>query len=281
MLEVCTRRCEHGLTRDPLNMSDTYDLIHGRRPLLISLPHDGTEVPESIAGRLTPIAATLPDTDWHIGRLYAFAREMGASILRPRYSRYVVDLNRSADGTLLYPGQTETGLCPLITFDGLPVYRAGEEPTEEEIDARIESWWRPYHEALDGELNRLRHQHARVVLWEAHSIRGVLPQLFEGELPDFNVGTADGESCSRALEDSLRRVLGMQQQYSYVVNGRFKGGYITRHYGRPGAGIEAVQLELHQGIYLDTETHAFDESRARRAQSVIRELLDAALAHAE
>lgn len=261
-------------------MSDTYTLHHGRRPLLISLPHDGTDVPEEVAGRFSPIAATMPDNDWHVGQLYAFAREMGVSILKPRYSRYLIDLNRPVDGSLLYPGQTESALCPLYTFDGLPVYRAGLEPVREEIEGRIERYWRPYHEALDGELSRLRHQHARVVLWEAHSIRGVLPQLFEGELPDFNIGTVDGESCTRALEDSLRKVLGQQQQFSYVVNGRFKGGHITRHYGRPGAGIEAVQLELNQGTYLDEATFEFDEPRARRVQPVIRELLEAALAHA-
>jgi N-formylglutamate deformylase len=262
-------------------MSDIYTLTHGRLPLLVSLPHDGTEVPEDIAGRLTPIAATLPDTDWHIGRLYGFAREMGASILRPHFSRYVVDLNRPVDGTPLYPGQEETGICPVVSFDGLPIYQPGEEPADDEIAARVERYWRPYHEALHGELSRLRHQHARVVLWEAHSIRGELPRLFAGELPDFNVGTADGESCSRQLEDSLRKVLGARRDYSYVVNGRFKGGYITRHYGRPGAGVEAVQLELRQGVYMDEATQAYDDVRARRVQPLIRELLEAALAHAE
>jgi N-formylglutamate deformylase len=262
-------------------MSDTYTLHHGRRPLLISLPHDGTEVPDEVAGRLSPIAATMPDNDWHVGKLYAFAKEMGASILKPRYSRYLIDLNRPIDGTPLYPGQTETALCPLHTFDGLPVYRAGKEPARDEIEDRIERYWRPYHEALDGELSRLRHQHPRVVLWEAHSIRGVLPQLFEGELPDFNIGTVDGESCTRALEDSLRKVLGHQQHFSYVVNGRFKGGYITRHFGRPGSGSEAVQLELRQGTYMDEASFEYDDARARRVQAVIRELLDAALVYVE
>ncbi|HRQ65680.1 MAG TPA: N-formylglutamate deformylase [Xanthomonadaceae bacterium] len=262
-------------------MSDTYTLHHGRLPLLISLPHDGTEVPDEVAGRFTPIAAMLPDTDWHIGRLYAFAREMGVSMLRPRFSRYVIDLNRPTDGTLLYPGRTESALCPLQTFEGLPIYRVGEEPGTDEIAERIERYWRPYHEALDGEISRLRHQHSRVVLWEAHSIKGVLPRLFEDQLPDFNIGTADGDSCTRALEDSLRKVLGAQRDYSYVVNGRFKGGHITRHYGRPGAGSEAVQLELRQGTYMDEVTFEYDEARARRVQAVIRELIEAALAHVE
>ncbi len=264
-----------------MTMSETYFLHHGVAPLLISLPHDGTEVPDEVAGRFSPIAATLPDTDWHVGQLYAFAMTMGASLLRPRYSRYLIDLNRPIDGSALYPGQTETGLCPLQTFDGLPIYVEGKEPVAEEVEARIERYWRPYHEALAGELNRLRHQHARVVLWDAHSIRGVLPQLFEGELPDFSIGTRNGESCSRALEDSLRKVLDLQQHYSYVMNGRFKGGYITRHYGRPGSGIEAVQLELRQAVYMDEATFEYDEPRALRVQPVIRALLEGALIHAQ
>jgi N-formylglutamate deformylase len=253
---------------------DTFTLHRGTAPLLVSLPHDGHAIPDALAARMTPEARRAPDTDWHVSRLYAFARELGASMLVPRYSRYVVDLNRPPDDTSLYPGQNTTGLCPAVRFCGEAVYREGQAPSADEVGERVQAYWRPYHDALRAELDRLHAAHGRVVLWEGHSIRGSeLPFLFEGRLPDLNLGTAGGASCSPALQNRLEAALEAQRDYDWVVNGRFKGGYITRHYGEPARGIDAVQLEISQRIYMDEATFEYDESRAAQAQRVLGTLL--------
>ena len=259
-------------------MSYACTLHRGSAPLLVSLPHDGTELPPDIAARMTDAARAVPDTDWHVSRLYAFARELGASILVPRYSRYVVDLNRPPDDTSLYPGQNTTGLCPTRRFSGDPVYLAGQEPSAGEVRERVERYWRPYHDALRDELERLRAAHGRVVLWEGHSIRGSgLPFLFEGRLPDLNLGTANGASCSPRLQARLEAVLSAQPGYDWVANGRFKGGHITRHYGDPARGIDAVQMETSQRNYMDEDSFEYDQGKAARLQVVLRNLIEAAM----
>lgn len=255
----------------------TFELDCGHVPLLISQPHDGSELPPGMAERLTPEAQRVPDTDWHISRLYGFAKAMGASMLRPRFSRYVVDLNRPPDDTSLYPGQNTTGLCPTKRFDGEPVYRPGQEPCAAEIGERVERYWRPYHEALAAEIERLRATHGRVLLWEAHSIRGECPFLFEGRLPDLNLGTAAGASCGRSRQDVLQAELASQTDYDWVINGRFKGGYITRNYGRPTLGIDAVQLEISQRTYMDEDSFEYLPERAERLQALLRRLLGGAV----
>ncbi|MET0225514.1 MAG: N-formylglutamate deformylase [Dokdonella sp.] len=257
---------------------DSYTLHRGSAPLLISLPHDGAILPDALAERMTPSARTVPDTDWHVSRLYAFARELGASMIVPVYSRYVVDLNRPSDNASLYPGQNTTGLCPIVQFSGEPVYQAGEEPQADEIAQRIERYWQPYHRGLAEEIERLRAQHGRLVLWEGHSIRSVVPFLFDGRLPDFNIGTADGTSCSAALQARLEEILAAQTRSTHVFNGRFKGGYITRHYGQPQHGVDAVQLELAQLNYMDEDSFEYAPAAAQKTQDVIRRLLEAALA---
>ena len=255
----------------------TYTLHRGSIPLLVSLPHDGTGLPEGFAQRLTPEAACLPDTDWHVARLYGFARDMGASMLVPMYSRYVIDLNRGEQDTSLYPGQNTTGLVPMRRFDGGAVYREGEGPDAAEVAGRIDSHWRPYHAALGGELARLRQLHGRVLLWEGHSIRGEIPWLFEGRLPDLNLGTAGGASCSPQVQARIEAVLAGQAGYGFVANGRFKGGHITRHYGDPDAGIDAVQLEISQRCYMDEASFAWDQGKASGLQPLLRRMLEAAL----
>ena len=259
-------------------MMDTYTLHRGSAPLLVSLPHDGSVLPADLAERMTPEARRVPDTDWHVSRLYAFARELGASMIVPVHSRYVVDLNRPSDNASLYPGQNTTGLCPIVQFSGEPIYQAGEEPRSDEIAQRIATYWQPYHTALSDEIARLHARHGRVVLWEGHSIRGEVPFLFEGRLPDFNLGTAEGASCSPVLQQRLTDVLAAQRDYTHVANGRFKGGHITRHYGRPDDGIDAVQLELVQRNYMDEATFEYLPERAASTQVVIRRLLEACLA---
>ncbi len=257
---------------------DILTLHRGTAPLLISLPHDGTALPDELAHRLTDSARRVPDTDWHVSRLYDFARELGASLLVPRYSRYVIDLNRPADDVSLYPGQNTTGLCPTVQFSGEPVYRPGCEPDDDEIAQRLTRYWKPYHAALESELARLRAIHGRVVLWDGHSIRSRVPFLFEGQLPDFNLGTAGGASCSPALQQRLVAILAAHDDFTHVVNGRFKGGHITRHYGRPQEAVDAVQLELAQLNYMNEATFEYAPQRAQRTQQVLRALLAATLA---
>jgi N-formylglutamate deformylase len=254
-------------------------LHRGTVPLLVSLPHDGTALPPDLSARMTEGARGVPDTDWHVSRLYDFARGLGASVLVPEYSRYVIDLNRPPDDASLYPGQNTTGLCPMVRFSGDPVYLPGQEPSEEEVRARVERYWRPYHDALRAELERLHAQHGRALLWEGHSIRGQgLPFLFEGRLPDLNLGTANGASCSPMLQAKLEAVLSAQSGYDWVANGRFKGGHITRQYGDPARGIDAVQLEISQRNYMDEDSFEYDAAKAARLQALLRELLGAALA---
>ena len=253
---------------------DIFTLHQGTAPLFVSLPHDGTELPDDIAARMSDSARRVPDTDWHVSRLYAFARELGASVIVPKHSRYVVDLNRPPDDESLYPGQNTTGLCPLVQFSNEPIYMEGQEPTKREISARIKKYWRPYHEALAEEIARIKARHGRVVLWEGHSIRSEVPFLFAGRLPDFNLGTAGGASCSGGLQRKLVHVLEAQKDYSFVANGRFKGGYITRNYGKPIDGSEAIQLERAQCHYMNEQTFEYDEAKASRVQAVIRTLLE-------
>lgn len=252
----------------------TFTLHRGRVPLLISLPHDGSFIPDGIAARMQPAARRSPDTDWHVARLYEpLAEALGASVLKPRASRYVVDLNRPADGHALYPGQRETGLVPTVGFDGEPLYLDGDAPDAAEIEQRITGYWQPYHDALSQELARLCAEHGRAVLWEGHSIRSRVPMLFDGKLPDFNLGTATGTSCGVPLQARLQACLESQSRFAVAVNGRFKGGYITRHYGRPDADVQAVQLELAQLNYMDEASFEYDEARAPEVQAQIDRLL--------
>jgi N-formylglutamate deformylase len=257
---------------------EIFSLHRGTAPLLISLPHDGTALPDDLAERMTPSARRVPDTDWHVSTLYAFARELGASMIVPAYSRYVVDLNRPPDNASLYPGQNTTGLCPIVQFSGEPIYQAGQEPSNTEIAQRLEHYWRPYHDALSAEIKRIGATHGRAVVWEGHSIRSVVPFLFDGRLPDFNLGTSAGKSCSAALQARLMDVLAAQRDYTHVVNGRFKGGYITRHYGRPHDGVDAVQLELAQLNYMDEDSFDYREDLAARTRHVLRALLEQCVA---
>ncbi|WP_189440649.1 N-formylglutamate deformylase [Rhodanobacter panaciterrae] len=255
-----------------------FTLQRGHVPLLISLPHDGSFIPDDIIVRMHPTARRSPDTDWHVGRLYEpLAQALGASVLKPLASRYVIDLNRPADGHALYPGQRETGLVSTIGFDGEPLYLDGCEPDSVEVQQRINEFWQPYHQALAHELARLCAEHGRAVLWEGHSIRSQVPLLFEGRLPDFNLGTATGASCGSALQAQLQTCLESQSRYSFAVNGRFKGGYITRHYGDPDAGVQAVQLELAQLNYMDEASFEYDDGKAPAVQELIGRMLQACL----
>jgi N-formylglutamate deformylase len=258
--------------------SPIFTLTRGAAPLLISIPHRGTRIPESLAADMTPVALRVDDCDWHLERLYAFAKGLGASILLPEYARYVIDLNRPPDDANLYPGRDTTGLCPVDTFDKEPLYRPGCAPDRAQIDARRATYWQPYHDALTQELADLRAKHGRVLLWEAHSIRSVVPRFFDGRLPDFNFGTADGATAVAGLADMLADIVQQDGRYTTIANGRFKGGYITRRYGQPADGVHSVQLELTQVTYMqETLPFAYDEARASQVQPLLERLVTAAL----
>ena len=251
---------------------EAYAWQPGDSPLLISIPHDGREIPQAIAARMTEAGRAIPDTDWHVRRLYAFAAETGASVLAANYARYVVDLNRSPSDDALYPGHVSTGLCPQQTFAGDAIYADGESVDAAEVRRRVETYWRPYHDRLETELDRIKAEHGFALLWDAHSIRGEVPRLFEGRLPELNFGTNDGKSCP---EEILRPVLeaAMQLPYSAVANQRFRGGYITRHYGRPSDAVYAVQLEIAQRCYMDESSLSYDEARAGELAEAVKGLI--------
>ncbi|WP_296942229.1 N-formylglutamate deformylase [uncultured Massilia sp.] len=255
-----------------------YTFKAGSVPLLLSMPHAGTDIPDEIAARMAPCALARADTDWHLPALYAFAEEMGASTLAARWSRYAIDLNRPPEDTNLYPGQDTTGLCPVDTFGRERLYREGMEPDADEVARRLQRYWRPYHAQLGAELERLLALHGRVVLWDAHSIASRVPRFFEGRLPDLNFGTADGRSCSLQLEGAMIQAANAQDRFSFVFNGRFKGGHITRFYGDPARGVHAIQLEMCQCLYMDeTPPFAWRPDVAAEVQPLLRRLLGTAL----
>ena len=254
-----------------------FELVPREGPLVISIPHLGQHIPAELRECYSDQALLLKDTDWHLDRLYEFAEQLDATVIAATVSRYVVDLNRPATGESLYPGMITTSLCPSETFDGLPIYQPGREPDEREIEVRVDAYWRPYHEQLKAELSRLRARHPRVLLWEAHSIASVLPRLFRGKLPDFNFGTSDGESCDDSVvEGALEAV--RDSEWSWVLNGRFKGGFITRRYGNPAAGVHAIQLEICQSLYMnEIAPFAWRQEKASAAIPTVRVAVEGAL----
>lgn len=259
-------------------MSESFRLERGEGPLIVSLPHAGSTIPEAAARQMLPIALESADTDWHVERLYAFARDLDATVIEARYSRYLVDLNRAPDSSALYPGANNTELCPTSTFDEEPLYGEGEAPSEAEIARRRSAYWQPYHDCLAEELVRLRARHDAVLLWEGHSIRSRVPRFFEGRLPDLNFGTADSVSAAPALLQALLDRAQAEGSFTSVANARFKGGYITRTFGAPGEGVHAVQLELAQAAYMDeSPPFAYDAGRAAPMQALLRDLLMEAL----
>lgn len=258
-----------------MNLNDlSFDLHRGRIGLLLSMPHMGSYIPAEVGQALVPRALDSEDADWHMDRLYDFALDLGASVLRPRLSRYVIDLNRPPDDTAMYPGASNTELCPTRFFTGEALYKPGQEPTPEDKLKRRQAYWEPYHRALEQELQRLRDLHGRVLLWDAHSIRSQLPWLFDGRLPDLNIGTADGQAAHPSIAQAVLNACATDPRYSHVLNGRFKGGYITRHYGRPESAIHAVQLELCQHLYMqETPPFAYLPDQARQLRPMLERMM--------
>ena len=250
-------------------MSDVFTFHEGDTPLMISIPHDGWQIPSAVVQYMTGEGRGIPDTDWHVSQLYEFARDRGASMLVANFSRYVIDLNRPADDSAMYAGQLSTGLCPTRTFAGDEIYA---EELEIATDLRIERFWRPYHDKLAVTLARLKERHGYALLWDAHSIRSEVPALFDGELPVLNLGTWDGQSCDPAIADAVMATA-TASPYAAVMNARFKGGYITRHYGQPKEQVHAMQLELAQRAYMNEKTLEFEEDRAAGLRDTLDRLL--------
>ena len=250
-----------------------YEFVQGEGPLLVSMPHVGLHVPDDIADTLVSRTLALYDTDWHVDRLYDFLSGMDVSVIKATHSRTVVDLNRPADNVSLYPGQATTGLCPTECFDGTPLYLEGQAPDDAEVIRRTKLYWRPYHEKISAELNRIKGIFGYAYLWDAHSIKSHVPRLFDGALPDFNFGTNGGLTSDPAILAGLLKIVG-DSPYSAVANERFKGGYITRNYGQPSEGVHAVQLELSQDTYLESgDAFVFSDARANKIRPVLKNMI--------
>lgn len=264
-----------------------FTLTQGTVPLLVSVPHAGTHIPDDLRKAFADKALQVPDTDWFLDELYAFAKDLGASMIEPRYSRYVIDLNRPPDNKPMYAGSNNTELCPTRAFTGESIYKHAP-PDLTEIERRKSLYWQPYHAALQAELERIKAIHGYALLWDGHSIKSTVPWLFEGRLPDLNMGTNNGASCAPSLQAMLEETLLALQasphtQFSYVFNGRFKGGYITRTYGNPAEHVYAVQLEMCWSTYMqehdpDPEHFELDTARAARLAPTLKALLQTMLA---
>ncbi len=254
-------------------MTDVFSFHAGDTPLLVSVPHDGWQIPPDIVEAMSENGRGIPDTDWHVAQLYEFVRDRGASMIVANYSRYVVDLNRPADDAAMYEGQLATGICPTTTFAGDAIYH--DQPR---IDnrARVATYWRPYHDRLAEVLAELRQRHGYALLWDAHSITSRVPRLFDGELAVLNVGTWDGRSCAASFAEAIMTVA-KGSEYDAVLNGRFKGGHTTRFYGDPGANVHAIQLELAQRAYMHERTLAYDRDKAVKLRVTLERMLDAYL----
>ena len=269
-------------------MSQWLTIHRGEAPLIISVPHAGTDIPGEIEAKLASPWLARQDADFYVNYLYAFAREMDATMIATGISRTVIDVNRDPGGRSLYPGQATTALCPTTTFDGVPLYARAQEPDEAEIARRRALYFEPYHGAIEAEIGRLKVGHARVVLYDAHSIRSHVPRLFEGTLPVFNIGTNSGASCHERLTKAVRAICETSGSPS-VVNARFKGGYISRHYGRPDKGVHAIQMELAMRAYLNEPARPdehnwpppYDEGIVALVRPILTRVLESCVAFAK
>ncbi len=256
-------------------MAELWMLARGEGPVIINVPHAGTFIPPTIVSRLTGVARLNPDADWHVEKLYrSVAAGFDATLMCATHSRIVVDLNRDPAGGALYPGASNTEICPLTTFHDEPIYQRGMNPDSATIDARIDDYWRPYHAQLRREIERIKSHCGYCILLDGHSIVSVAPRFFPGKLPDLNLGTADGASCDEELAETAFNVLSGVRGFSAVHNGRFKGGYITRHYGQPAAAVHALQLEMAQSCYMDeNDAEEYQVTRAAPLIAVLQSLV--------
>lgn len=250
------------------------EITRGNSPLVLGLPHTGTDLPDNVADKLNETGRALADTDWHIHTLYDGLVD-DVTAIRTRMHRYVIDANRDPSGESLYPGQNTTGLCPTTDFDGTPIYQSGQEPDTAETERRRAAYHAPYHAAIEAEMSRVASIHGFAILYDCHSIRSRIPFLFEGTLPDFNIGTNMVETCDTQIERAVHDICAQATDYTSVLNGRFKGGYTTRHYGRPEQGWHAIQMELAQSTHLASEAapFAYNEAKAQALRAPLKHIL--------
>ncbi|VAW37874.1 N-formylglutamate deformylase [hydrothermal vent metagenome] len=253
-------------------MAKDYLFHHRNSPILISVPHDGAVIPEHIGNNMHNFALKTPDRDFFVTQLFSFAKDFDISLLKTNISRYVIDMNRPSDDTSLYPGQAVTELCPTSSFDNRDIYK--NTLTSEDIKQRITTYWQPYHQIIADKLQVLKAQHGFAILIDAHSIKSHVPRFFLGQLPDINIGTNSGHSCSQEIENKFNIVLNSQRQYSFVFNARFKGGYITREYGKPAEHIHAIQIEISQVNYLDESNNRFQVEKAEKLKTLLIRLVN-------
>ncbi|MBX7145714.1 MAG: N-formylglutamate deformylase [Alphaproteobacteria bacterium] len=263
-------------------MMEIYNYQSGSSPLLISIPHAGYYIPDAIKVRMTPAGRSSLDTDWYVDKLYNFVKEQNISLLHANYSRYVIDLNRPPDQTVLYPGLHNTELCPLTRFDGMPIYLLGQEPSKHEIELRLKHYWFPYHNKIKQVIDDIINQYGFAIILDAHSIKSSVPSLFKGILPDINFGTNDNKTLPIEIINLLSDVIIQNGQYSHVINGRFKGGYITRNYVNLKRNIFTLQIELSQILYMnETPPFIYDDKKALNLQAVLNKIIDVLLQQAD
>ena len=255
------------------NEQKTFSFYEGNSPLLVSIPHDGRLLSDDTKKSFKEKFLELPDTDWHMNRLYESFRDTQWNIISANFSRYVVDLNRSSDGTKLYKNYQSTGLCPIKSFSGEHLYSDDNEISELTIKRRVESYWKPYHDKIKQTLESIKSKYGYAILWDAHSIKSRIPNLFEGELPNLNIGTNSGESCPNSITESIHKVAN-DSGFSVVINDRFKGGYITRHYGKPAENVFAIQMEIAQRTYMNELTLSYDERLSKKLTPILKLMLD-------
>lgn len=254
---------------------NTFDVTRGDSPVILGQPHGGTWLPDALTARLNDNGRKLADTDWHITRLYDGLLD-GATVVRSNVHRYAIDANRDPTGVSLYPGQNTTGLCPVTDFDGNPIWAEGQEPSEDEILTHRDTFHAPYHAALADEIERVKARHGVAILYDCHSIRSHIPFLFKGTLPVFSIGSNDGQTCAGPIAD-ITHEFAASSPYRTVLNGRFRGGWTTRHYGQPEAGVHAIQMEIAQSAYLTEEAApwTYDMTKAGRLRPWLKDILDA------
>jgi N-formylglutamate deformylase len=252
-----------------------FEVQQGVSPIILGLPHTGTDVPDDIFQRLNANGKILADTDWHIHTLYDGLLP-DVTTVRAKFHRYVIDANRDPEGVSLYPGQNTTGLISTTDFDGKAIWNQGQEPTEADIKTRLKKFHAPYHAALKAEIDRIKAIHGIAVLYDCHSIRSLIPFLFEGRLPDFNIGTDSGRSCHSSIEQAVQEITADAKGFTSILNGRFKGGWTTRHYGKPEQGIHAIQMELTQASHLSTEAPPFtyEKDKAAKLRKTLKLILE-------
>lgn len=253
-------------------MAKDYLFHHRSSPILFSIPHDGTVIPDDIAENMNEFALNSPDRDFFVSQLFSFAKDFEISLLKTHISRYVMDMNRPPNNESLYPGQSVPGLCPLTSFDEKDIYKS--KPDDNEIQRRLKKYWQPYHQVIKDKLEVIKQQHGFAILIDCHSIKSEVPRFFEGRLPDINIGTNSGKSCSVEIEKRIRKTLESQKIFSFVFNERFKGGYITRNYGQPQNNIHAIQIELSQRNYMDESLDRFDVLKAEKLKTILIRLVN-------